>query len=90
MEKLSAKFLIISSIAVAVLFIAGAYVFAAYDTDKAKLLLIKYPVEELGSCQNFEACKAYCDKDENIPKCLRFDITEGLFPKKMLKTQSVF
>ena len=79
--KFSSKFFIISSIAVAVLLITGASVFAAYDTDKEKLKLIKYPVEELGSCKNFNECKAYCNKDENIPKCLRFDI-KNLYPKE--------
>src|SRR3989344_4593055 len=72
--KFSSKFFIISSIAIAVLLITGASVFAAYDTDKEKLKLIKYPVAELGSCKNFNECKTYCNKDENIPKCLRFDI----------------
>ncbi len=81
MEKFSSKFLIVASIAIAVLFIAGAYVFAAYDTDKAKLQLIKYPIKELGSCQDFNECKTYCNKDENIPKCLRFNI-KNLYSKE--------
>lgn len=81
MEKFSSQFFTVSSVAVAVLFIAGAYVFAAYDTDKAKLQLITYPIGELGSCKNFEECKAYCNRDENIPKCLRFDI-KNLYSKE--------
>ena len=82
MNKFSSKFITISSIVVAILFIAGAYVFAAYDTDKAKLQLIKYPIAELGNCNSFEECKTFCNKDENIPKCLRFDIKQGLFSKE--------
>src|SRR3972149_7000588 len=61
--SLGSKIFIISSIAIAVLLITGASVFAAYDTDKEKLKLIKYPVAELGSCKNFNECKTYCNKD---------------------------
>lgn len=81
MIKFSPKFIIVSSVAAAILLVTGAYVFAAYDTDKAKLQLIKYPIKELGSCKNFDDCKTYCNKDENIPKCLRFDI-KNLYSEK--------
>lgn len=82
MIRFSSKLLVVSSIALAALFIAGAYVFAAYDTDKAKLQLIKYPIADLGNCKSFDECKSYCNKDENIPKCLRFDIKNSLFSEE--------
>lgn len=83
MEKFSSKFLIVLSISAAVLFAAGAYVFAAYDIEKAKLL--EYPIEELGNCQNFDECKVYCNKDENIPKCNRFSIKNSLLTKEEVR-----
>lgn len=70
------KFFIILSVLVAVSFVAGAYAFAAYNIEKAKQL--KYPIVELGGCKSFEECKVYCNKDENIPKCNRFSIKNGL------------
>lgn len=30
---------------------------------------IKFPIAELGSCENKEACKAYCDNEENFSAC---------------------
>src|SRR3989344_5622029 len=82
MKTRSSRFPIVLSIAISVLFIASASVFAAYDTDKVKLQSIPLPIKELGDCRNFEECKAYCNRDENIPKCLRFDIKNGLFSKE--------
>lgn len=78
--KFSSKFFIILSIAVAVFFVAGSYVFAAYNIEKARQL--KYPIGELGGCKNFEECKTYCNKDENIPKCNRFSIKNGLLTEE--------
>mgnify|MGYP001557860917 FL=1 len=80
MEKFSSKFLIVLSIAIAVLSIAGAYVFAAYDIEKAKQL--QFPIGELGNCQNFDECKVYCNKDENIPTCMRFSIKNDLLTEE--------
>jgi len=39
---------------------------------------LSYPVAELGSCQNQEACKAYCDKSENMSACVDFGLSQGL------------
>ncbi|MBI4155855.1 MAG: hypothetical protein HY507_01315 [Candidatus Zambryskibacteria bacterium] len=80
MKKFLSEFLLVSSLAAFLLIISG-HVFAAYDTDKEKLQLITYPVKELGGCQDFNACKIYCNKDENIPTCLRFDI-KNLYSKE--------
>lgn len=86
MVKFSSRFLITLSIAVATLFITGAYVFAAYNVEKAKQL--KFPIGELGGCGSFEECKVYCNKDENIPKCNRFSIKNGLLtPEEVADTE---
>lgn len=74
--KFSSKIFIASSIAIALGFITGTYVLAAYNVEKAKHF--KYPISELGSCGSFDECKAYCNKDENIPTCVRFDIKNNL------------
>lgn len=83
MAKLPSKFLVVSSIAAAVVLVAGAYGFAAYDVEKAKQLT--YPIGELGNCRSFEECKAYCNKDENIPRCNRFSIKNGLLTEAEIK-----
>lgn len=83
MFKFSTKFFVIFGIAVAGLLLTGAYVFAAYNIEKAKLLT--YPIGELGNCKNFDACKTYCNKDENIPKCNRFSINNGLLTEEEVK-----
>lgn len=80
MMKSSYKIFLVLSIAVAVSFAAGSFVFAAYNIEKAKQL--KYPIGELGGCKSFEECKAYCNKDENIPKCNRFSIKNGLLTEE--------
>ncbi len=40
--------------------------------EAAGIESVQYPVEELGNCQSQSACKAYCDKPENIEACLNF------------------
>lgn len=80
MAKLSSKILIASSLVVAIGFITGVYVFAAYNIEKAKQL--HYPIAELGNCGSFDECKTYCNKDENIPTCSRFSIKNGLLTAK--------
>ena len=80
MATYPSKFLILSGIVLVLGLIAGAYVFAAYDIEKAKQLT--YPIGELGNCGSFDECKVYCNKDENIPTCNRFAITHGLLTKE--------
>lgn len=48
------------------LLFAPVFVFAQ------NLEIISYPIEELGGCENKEACRAFCDKFENLEKCLNF------------------
>ena len=33
---------------------------------------IKYPVKELGNCQDEKECRTYCDKPENMDTCVAF------------------
>lgn len=39
---------------------------------------IQYPVEELGNCQNEQACRKHCDDPKNADKCLDFAVKNGL------------
>lgn len=39
---------------------------------------LKYPVEELGNCQNKEDCARYCDLDENFNACNEYAVKMGL------------
>ena len=31
-----------------------------------------YPIEQLGNCENEEACRAFCDRFENLESCINF------------------
>src|SRR3989344_2577766 len=40
-----------------------------------------YPIGALGNCASAETCKAYCDKAENIERCVAFAEEKGLLTK---------
>ncbi|HEY4526017.1 MAG TPA: hypothetical protein VJL32_02900, partial [Candidatus Paceibacterota bacterium] len=37
-----------------------------------------FPIKELGSCENQTACKAYCNKKENISSCVSYAEKNGM------------
>ena len=39
---------------------------------------IKFPVPELGNCQNKEECKVYCDDISHAEECMSFALSHGL------------
>lgn len=43
---------------------------------------IKYPIVELGNCENENACKAYCGKQENYAVCADFGEKNNLISKE--------
>jgi len=51
---------------------------------------ISYPVAELGNCADKTACKAYCDKSENIDACLSFAKKNKLMSDEEIKTAKKF
>jgi len=51
---------------------------------------ISYPVAELGNCADKTACKAYCDKSENIDACLSFAEKNKMMSDEEIKTARNF
>lgn len=51
---------------------------------------ISYPVTELGNCADKTACKAYCDKQDNVDACLSFAEKNNLMSKEEIKTAKSF
>jgi len=60
------------------------------QTDGQVTPEISYPVAELGNCADKTACKAYCDKSENIDACLSFAEKNGIMSKEEVKTAKNF
>lgn len=70
------------------IFFASYFVFAQNNNLKN----ISYPILELGNCQSREDCRAFCDKLENMERCLSFaqnnnlsTIEETIKAKKIVK-----
>ena len=51
---------------------------------------IQYPIAELGSCKNKEACKVYCDKPVNVPSCVAFAEKNNLMNKSEIDNAKKF
>lgn len=51
---------------------------------------IQFPVAELENCKDKAACKAYCDKPENIRACIAFAEKNGLMPKEEIEIAKKF
>lgn len=46
---------------------------------------VEYPIKELGSCEDKNACEAYCDKAENMEKCVNFAESNELLKEEDIK-----
>lgn len=46
---------------------------------------IVFPVQELGGCKNEQACKAYCDKPDNMSPCVSFAKEHNLMSQREIK-----
>ena len=51
---------------------------------------IQYPIKDLGGCGSREACKAYCEKSENIERCVAFAEKNGLLSAKEIQKGKKF
>lgn len=49
----------------------------------AKKYGVSFPVAELGNCNNFSECKAYCDKEENRDACIGFAKKKGFYKEEV-------
>lgn len=62
-----------------VLIAGSAVIYASqHEPYRKKAELLPFPITELGGCKSFDECKTYCNRDENIPKCVRFSIKNKL------------
>lgn len=59
-------------------------------TAQAQIESVQYPVAELGGCANENECRAYCDKPDNIEKCISFAEKHNLLGKDELKKGKKF
>lgn len=51
---------------------------------------IQYPIAELGSCENKNDCKEYCDNSRNFDACISFAEKNNLMPKREIETAKKF
>jgi hypothetical protein len=89
------------SILISGFLVSGAIIgFAdAQTTTQAKLLQpqeqkmpgdIKYPIKELGNCQNKKECKVFCDDSKNSDACLSFAVKYNLMSPEELAVAKKF
>lgn len=50
----------------------------------------KYPITELGNCQDKESCKAYCDNSLHLDACMDFAEKNNLMSKKDIDSAKKF
>lgn len=60
------------------------------QTDNQVTPEISFPVAELGNCADKTACKAYCDKSDNIDACLIFAEKNKMMSDEEIKTAKNF
>ena len=50
---------------------------------------VTYPIAELGSCKNKQACKTYCDNPNNMTACVSFAEKQGLLTGDDLRISKI-
>jgi len=70
--------------------ITGFLIAGAIISPAAAQVGISYPVAELGNCTDKTACKAYCDKQENVDACLSFAEKNNLMSNEEIKAAKGF
>lgn len=82
---------IIVSIGITAAIILVANVFAQVPSAPAvSTANVKFPVPELGNCQNETDCRAFCDKPANTPACLDFASKNNLMPAEEVAAAKKF
>lgn len=61
-----------------------------FAQENSALANIKYPVKELGNCQNESECRAYCDNPDNIEACIDFGEKHNLMSKEEINKARKF
>ena len=73
-----------------VLIISLGLIFSISNIALALSEDIKYPVKELGNCQNEKECRTYCDKPENMNACVAFSEENNLISGEEAKMAENF
>lgn len=67
------------------------FVFAQSDQEEiAKKYGINFPIEELGNCQDLDACKSYCDDNANKDACISYAQEKGFYQEPQQMENSAF
>ncbi len=67
--------------------VSGSIIFAQNDLSDNN---IQYPIVELGSCENKNDCKKYCDNSQNFDACITFAEKNNLMPKGEIEIAKKF
>ncbi|MDO8558883.1 MAG: hypothetical protein Q7R84_00980 [bacterium] len=80
------NFLIISFAAV------GIFIFTnnVFGQEASSEEGIQYPVQELGNCENKDACKFYCDDSKNLRACVDFAEENNLMSEEEVEMANNF
>lgn len=62
--------------------ITGLFIFAG-ATQATTVEDIEFPIEELGGCENEEACFSYCEEPTNYEACYDFGTENGLIEEEL-------
>lgn len=66
-------------------FFSLATLLASASFARASLSDLQYPISELGSCENQDACYAYCESPEHFDACMAFAEANQLLPQKQIE-----
>lgn len=80
MIKLTKRSLLAFFISFVLMFISASISHAQEENpdEVAKKHGISFPIPELGNCNNFSACKSFCDNEANKNVCLNFAQKKGI------------
>jgi len=84
--------LVVSSIFAVCLIAASASVSFAQSAPAAATAAanaVTYPIADLGSCKNKQACKTYCDNADHMTACVSFAEKQGLLKGEDLRISKI-
>lgn len=64
------------------LFTFTGWIYAQTPEESAKRYGIIFPITELGSCENIDACQEYCEQPANHTQCVDFAKKKGFYKEK--------
>lgn len=86
MKKYLSNFIILGIAIISFVFIISNVL----AESTSEISTIQYPVKELNNCASESDCKIFCDKTENIERCLSFAEKNNLMSKEELQMAKKF